>query len=200
MSKAVLISIRPEWCYEIAHGYKTAEVRKTCPNLDTPFKAYIYCTRKPPLIAFADNYNYLLGGFENDVSIIDGYSRKVAEKTFELFNGHVIGEFVCDKVDTIVMAQSTEEVEPPKLCVCDKQHRYSPIGRLLSESGLSMKELESYLNGRIGYGLHISNLKVYDTPVELSRLNALRKTKFGYEPVKIKKPPQSWYYVEETYA
>lgn len=39
--KAVLLSIKPEWCYEIANGYKTMEIRKDCPNLDTPFKCYI---------------------------------------------------------------------------------------------------------------------------------------------------------------
>ena len=42
--KAVLISIRPEWCAKIASGEKTIEVRKTRPKLETPFKCYIYCT------------------------------------------------------------------------------------------------------------------------------------------------------------
>ena len=40
--KAVLISIRPEWCEKIINGQKTIEVRKTRPNMDTPFKCYIY--------------------------------------------------------------------------------------------------------------------------------------------------------------
>lgn len=44
MSKAVLISIRPQWCEKIASGEKTIEVRKTRPKLDTPFRCYIYCT------------------------------------------------------------------------------------------------------------------------------------------------------------
>ena len=42
MSKAVLISIRPEWCQKIMAGRKTIEVRKTRPKMDTPFKCYIY--------------------------------------------------------------------------------------------------------------------------------------------------------------
>lgn len=45
MSKAVLISIRPEWCEKIVNGRKTIEVRKTRPKMDTPFKCYIYCTK-----------------------------------------------------------------------------------------------------------------------------------------------------------
>lgn len=45
MSKAVLISIRPQWCELIANGKKTVEVRKTIPKLGTPFTCYIYCTK-----------------------------------------------------------------------------------------------------------------------------------------------------------
>lgn len=43
--KAVMISIRPEWCEKIASGEKTVEVRKTRPKLKPPFKCYIYCTK-----------------------------------------------------------------------------------------------------------------------------------------------------------
>lgn len=42
--KAVLLSIRPNWCKLIWSGMKTVEVRKSRPKLETPFKAYIYCT------------------------------------------------------------------------------------------------------------------------------------------------------------
>lgn len=34
MSKAVLISIRPEWCEKIMAGQKTIEVRKTRPKME----------------------------------------------------------------------------------------------------------------------------------------------------------------------
>ena len=40
MAKAVLISIRPEWVEKIAHNLKTIEVRKSKPNLESPFKCY----------------------------------------------------------------------------------------------------------------------------------------------------------------
>ena len=42
MSKAVLISLRPEWCEKIINGRKTIEVRKTRPKMNPPFKCYIY--------------------------------------------------------------------------------------------------------------------------------------------------------------
>lgn len=34
-------------------------------------------------------------------------------------------------------------------------------------------------------------------PRPLSNFTRLRATKFGYEPVDIERPPQSWYYVED---
>lgn len=43
MKKAVLISIRPQWCAKIASGEKTIEFRKSRPELKKPFKCYIYC-------------------------------------------------------------------------------------------------------------------------------------------------------------
>lgn len=44
--KAVLLSIRPEWCSRIFSGCKTVEIRKTRPvSLKEPFKCYIYCTK-----------------------------------------------------------------------------------------------------------------------------------------------------------
>lgn len=45
MSKAIIMSIHPQWCTLIAGGYKTVEVRKSRPKLETPFKVYIYCTK-----------------------------------------------------------------------------------------------------------------------------------------------------------
>lgn len=44
MSKAVLISIKSEWCELIVSGKKTLEVRKSHPKIATPFKCYIYRT------------------------------------------------------------------------------------------------------------------------------------------------------------
>ena len=62
MSKAVMLSIRPKWCKKIVNGEKTIEVRKTRPNIATPFKCYIYCTMDHPYISVScmelDKLNY----------------------------------------------------------------------------------------------------------------------------------------------
>ena len=72
--KAVLMSIRPQWCELIASGKKTIEVRKTRPKLETPFKVYIYCTKT----GFVPGEKY---GFKAWASM-----------------GKVMGEFICDGI------------------------------------------------------------------------------------------------------
>jgi putative ATP-dependent endonuclease of OLD family len=60
------------------------------------------------------------------------------------------------------------------------------------KSGMSYADLKDL------YGWHISDLKIYDRPRPLSDFTRLRATKFGYEPVEIRRPPQSWFYVEDA--
>lgn len=80
MSKAVMISIRPEWCEKIASGQKTIEVRKTRPKIETPFKCYIYETK-------AINHQKIIVD-------LDGNRATVYAKGM----GKIIGEFICDNV------------------------------------------------------------------------------------------------------
>lgn len=151
MSKAVLVSIRPEWCELIMRRKKTLEIRKSRPNLETPFKCYIYCTKAPK-----------------------GWLR--VDKMIQL-DTKVIGEFVCDGI--------IRNCEMSNADIAEKQ------------GCIKREKLLQYSNGKELYGWHISNLKIYDTPKELNFFVGLRKTKFGYEPVEIKRPPQSWCYVDE---
>ena len=165
MSKAVLIRIRPEWVEKITNGEKTIEVRKTRPQMDTPFKCYIY----------------------------------------KCGNGKVIGEFLCDEIINI-----------------------NGAGRIPSDAArptcLEPAELHQYLGAATGFGWHISNLKIYDTPRDLweftpacryknddgscpSRRVACSYQKYDYNPDgsinlvecgrTLERPPQSWWYVEE---
>jgi hypothetical protein len=68
---------------------------------------------------------------------------------------------------------------------------------LMAETCLSEIEINDYLDGKTGYGWHISNLKIYDKPKELGEFMGRRKTRFGIENFKMNRPPQSWCYVEE---
>ena len=75
---------------------------------------------------------------------------------------------------------------------------YKPADELLEAACMSKETAEKYLKGRDGCGWHISDLKIYDRPQPLSDFTRLRATKFGYEPVRIEQPPQSWFYVEDA--
>ena len=161
MSKAVLISIRPEWTRLILRGEKTIEVRKDRPKLETPFKCYIYCTKGSEKL--------------NVCNVV---------RTLYEANGTVIGEFVCDRIFDIELTDEGYDFDVPKM------------------TRLKYKELEMYLDRKRGYGWHISELKIYDKPKKLSDFrsyNTLIDFEQGYPmPTHgIKRPPQSWMYVEE---
>lgn len=192
MAKAVLISIRPKWCEKIASGEKTVEVRKTRPKLETPFKCYIYCTKaKERLIAILkdgdENYGEIYNGKsvfikQDEGSVCDMWGKRQK----------VIGEFTCDRIYGLApLNHAPDDVE--------------------QQACLTREEIVRYLKG-VGYGWHISNLKIYDTPKELIEFHTWEKckscSKSGYEstaciydencmiPAAITKAPQSWCYVE----
>ena len=75
---------------------------------------------------------------------------------------------------------------------------------------LEVNELQKYLNGKTGYGWHISDLVIYDKPKALSEFAKpcnyncfapcpyYRGKEYNCEKPVITSPPQSWYYVEEV--
>ena len=94
----------------------------------------------------------------------------------DISNGKVVGEFICNSIISHCEMANADIAEYQG---CIKRER-----------------LFEYANGKELYGWHITDLVIYDKPKELSEFMGLRKTKFGYEPIKITKPPQSWCYVE----
>ncbi len=182
MNKAVMISIQPKWCELIANGKKCIEVRKTRPKLDTPFKAYIYCTLPPKEELFTH------GGIREyanelirlqDGRIVYGYSMQLCcdneNRPYSRDNflcKKVIGEFVCDE---IIQINASNMIAA---------YFNKPYGTCLTD-----EELVLYSNGNPLYGWHISDLLIYDKPKELNEFKRL-------DGRKITRPPQSWCYVE----
>ena len=91
-------------------------------------------------------------------------------------NGKVIGEFTCDRIYELAPINHAPDDVEKQAC-------------------LTREEIVNYLKGT-GYGWHISDLLIYDQPRELSEFTGLRNTRFGAAPYDIKRPPQSWCYVE----
>lgn len=171
MTKAVMISIRPMWCNLIGSGKKTIEVRKTRPKIKAPFKCYIYCTQG-----------------KHDRFICRGGD----DLPFDIGNGMVIGEFVCDGIKCIT----------PGSFIVKEDAESALAGSCLTPK--QAKEYAGWISGmELGkcndlYAWHISDLKIYDQPKEL---NEFRKpempTGLRYENDTITRPPQNWCYVEE---
>lgn len=68
--KAVMLSLRPQWCEKIFNGSKTIEVRKSRPSIPTPFKVYVYMTKHKwifKLLPFLKNrFAKVIGSFVCD--------------------------------------------------------------------------------------------------------------------------------------
>ena len=198
MSKAVLISIRPKWCQKIASGEKTIEVRKAKPKLETPFKCYIYCTQDKHL-AFMQNQagTNLIGCMDANAAIPVGGA---------IGNGKVIGEFTCDRIYKIDKDSTDFLFKAGGLSVY-KQAAEEKCGLRVA---MTDDELHGYLGHCQGYGWHISDLRMYVTPRELSEFQRATDPcdschaeytwectdckKWGGD---IKRPPQSWCYVDD---
>ena len=93
-------------------------------------------------------------------------------------HGKVIGEFTCDRIYELAPINHAPDDVEKQAC-------------------LTREEIVNYLKGT-GYGWHIVDLRIYDTPRELREFIGLRNTRFGAAPYDIKRPPQSWCYVEVT--
>lgn len=164
MKNSVLISIKPKWCELIASGKKTIEIRKTKPKIDVPFKCYIYATKgSRPLVWGSPAETYIEDGLVQTY----GYSKEEADRIFGMWNGKIIGEFICEQI-TDLRDMGGEEF-------CQK-------------SCMTYEDWRSYTDGAKGaiYGWHISGLKIYEYG-DLKELSTLG----------LKRPPQSWCYVEE---
>lgn len=183
--KAVLLSIRPNGCKLIWSGMKTVEVRKTRPTLETPFKAYIYCTGH------------------------DGFVMKLPKAGVQKMDGRVIGQFTCEKIDKLVHIGTMMDIN-----ILTLDGWYKPADALLQAACLTEAQAKKYLKGGDGYGWHISDLKIYDKPVKRKDFWAIqpcthrgdcctcrrwdaKKLICRGEAFGIERPPQSWYYVEE---
>ena len=123
----------------------------------------------------------------------------------------VIGEFICDKVYSI---------KNRGFCFSVATEGESITDVIARQSCLDYDDMISYLGNKDGYGLHITDLKIYDKPKELREFISPSKAKecvdycingicsnLGYEELcgairrceykKVTRPPQSWQYVEE---
>ncbi len=88
------------------------------------------------------------------------------------WTGEVIGEFVCDRID-----EYTSGI-PPFYEASDGYNVYPPE---LEKMCLGYKDLDAYGKGKPLYGWHISELKIYDQPKELSDFVKIKPCENDFE-------------------
>ena len=99
--KAVMLSLRPQWCEKIFNGSKSIEVRKSRPSIPTPFKVYVYQTKH------------------------NGGKAIVSEVLNSVYSGgKVIGSFVCDDVITDFRGEHSDDFAKYALLSLDEQKKY----------------------------------------------------------------------------
>lgn len=155
MIQAVLMSINPEHCVNIALGKKTLEIRKKKPDFHDIFRVYIYCTSlKPVPISKYAAMHAATGGR------IDEWA------------GKVFAAFDCDYIVTDARGEYADE-----LC------KFGMI---------TMEQLVSYAPRGTVYGLHISDLEIFNEPLSLD--------KFRCKGRRMQHPPQGWCYVADPFS
>ena len=163
---AIMKSVSPRICEKVANGDCTILVSKTAPKCEMPLKCYIYCTfpKKPAYTLWLN--------------------RRTKNKF--LADGKVIGEFMCDKVFLLhPYTYDGGSADRERRKFIQTFEGSSRENEILAATCLTQDEMFDYIGaGNYGYGLHISDLKIYDKPKELSEFGLTR-------------PPQSWQYVEE---
>ena len=207
--KAVLLSIRPEWCDLIIRGQKTIEVRKTRPKSETPFRVYVNCRKAPQqlITIFKDGEETMDGEIHHGKPVFIKFN-KLLPDSVRGKTQVVIGEFICDDIRRI----------GPEYCIVKED-----IETAIAGSCLSIKQVKEYAGWDIGmnyadmkdlYGWHISNFKLYKKPVCLKDFWAIQpcthrgdcctcrrwdaeKLICRGEVFGIERPPQSWCYVED---
>ena len=226
--REVLISIQPKWCELIANGTKTVEVRKTRPKIETPFKVYVYCTKER--MPIKENGSILM--YEDDLALTNRYGqgKRVENPNGAMLNGEVflnskvIGEFVCDRIDTIRKRGIDDNFDYCYLSLDEwGNDDIEPEITAVKNSCVLRDDLNDYgENSRMLYGWHISDLVIYDKPKELEAfttfcdankkhcanckhylfdnddLNGYRRWCDVCHRKPLTRPPQSWCYIKEV--
>jgi len=151
---AVLASITSDWVNEIINGRKLYEVRKIAPSLRLPFTVYIYCTKAGRLLFVNDKGEIISSLFAKDELL----ARK---PDATILNGMVVGEFVCDEI-----------VEIPRKAFSNGYTRSEQEEKVILQSQVHENFLRAYCGEKPSlFFWHISKLKVYDKPKEISDFN-----------------------------
>lgn len=175
--KSVLISIQPQWCELIAAGKKILEIRKTRPKLETPFKCYIYQTKK--------RWSYKL------LELLKSFAWA---ETLKTGRGKVIGEFICDTFVTDITF-GHDPMFNAAACMSEIQ-----AASYITDSpafGWHISDLKIYDKPKKLSEFYAWK-KCNSCKKSSYEASACAYGERCMVPARITRPPQSWCYVEEV--
>jgi len=182
--KGVMISIQSEWVEKILNGKKTIVFCKTMPRLKTPFKCYIYCTK--PSKKFQTILGSMILNADELYRLPSGEIKHDCSIELMFYDNYTKDNFLNGKIVGEFICDNVKNLD-----YREYREEYEPAACLL-------------------YGWHISDLKIYDKPKELSEFKGICRTTCEacknpkyYEgnceergTYKLTRPFQSWGYVE----
>jgi predicted transcriptional regulator len=202
MSKAILMSIKPENLINILNHNKTLELRKSVPTNFIGW-VYLYCTKAKPYLAFESvDYDDSFGHSATDC----GYSIQNNIDDFdklesEILNGKIEGRFWFDEYIKLINIEG-QGYKDDDYAIIDNENQAHYVWQdedFFKKSCLEDEvEVSNYGNGKDLYAWHIKNLEIFDKPMELSEFSYCMFGKVGnmvYHPNYLSKAPQSWQYV-----
>lgn len=217
--KSIILPCTPIECVRIANGNISVLVRKRVPNeSNLPIKVFIYCIKPRKeyqhicgcLVLNSDQlYKHPTQGIKygDSIELMACDSGSYSRDNF--LNGKVIGEFVCNEV---------KKYEPHViLCAYYEVNGADVKEDLRYNKGtcLSYDDMVKRSNGKTLYGLHITDLKIYDKPKILGVFYAKcnipeskcklcdncfeKENGYGkdYAVKQVTRPPKNYIYVEE---
>lgn len=206
MTKAILLSVRPEHALNILNKTKTLELRKSIPK---GFKGwvYVYVTKAKPYLNCWYGKCYLVYDYT--------YKELVDDNSIPL-NGKVPMRFWFDEYVKYVDCSDCSNNENGYECENDFMYLLSVDPILRKETCLTSDEIEDYGKGKDLYAWHIKKLELFHRtidpiynlikpPLELSEFykRDLDMELFideeheerAYKREQLTKAPQSWQYV-----
>lgn len=199
MSTAVMLSVCPERCENILSGQELVEIRKTRPKMETPFKCYIYCTKAKCMTARNG-----IPGYADELCRVNigeikyGYIDPL-DWPAPTLNGKVIAEFTCYSIESFGVPYPA--------------FRGQMRQDIIEKSGLDYWALHHYAYNSTLYAWHIYDLTLYDKPKKITDFRkpcendlfcescgmySNHPNACGNAALYLKRPPQSWCYVEEV--
>lgn len=225
--KSILISIQPQWVEKILNGEKTIEIRKTMPKCELPCKVYIYCTKgKPYLYRVNDDNKFELTNklrFQDSSCFVKDYNAQNGKVVAEFTLNKIDIIEICDP-DVLVNEKIVDVVEYKKQTCLSFDNFIDYIGYGDDHDGWGNKEWDIGYGWHID-GLKIydkpkelsefrKDLDCDDYPCNKGGKNS--DCEYYYYDITegcsacgidfdgehciykiIKRPPQSWCYVEE---